>query len=119
MLFVTHDIDEALLLADTVYVMTARPGPVKKRIPVALPRPRTMEATTSPLFDELKREVLALIRDESVRAGRRYCVSIGDAPQDRENGQAPSRTREVLEGGLQRGNRGTGYTKPVISAPDW
>jgi len=67
-LFITHDIEEALLLADTVYVMTARPGRIKKRIVVELARPRTIEATTSPVFNALKREVLALIREESVRA---------------------------------------------------
>jgi NitT/TauT family transport system ATP-binding protein len=69
-LFVTHDVEEALLLADTVLVMTARPGRIKQRLSVALPRPRALETTTSPRFNELKREVLALIRDESVRAAR-------------------------------------------------
>jgi ABC-type nitrate/sulfonate/bicarbonate transport system ATPase subunit len=67
-LFVTHDIEEALLLADSVSVMTARPGRIKKRLAVALPRPRSLEVTTSPFFNELKREVLALIREESVKA---------------------------------------------------
>ncbi len=67
-LFVTHDIEEALLLADSVSVMTARPGRIKKRLAVELPRPRALEVTTSPFFNELKREVLALIREESVRA---------------------------------------------------
>ncbi|HKB23582.1 MAG TPA: ABC transporter ATP-binding protein [Methylomirabilota bacterium] len=67
-LFVTHDIEEALLLADSVSVMTARPGRIKKRIAVELPRPRLLEVTTSPRFNELKREVLALIREESLRA---------------------------------------------------
>ena len=67
-LFVTHDIEEALLLADSVCVMTARPGRIKKRISVELARPRTIEATTSPVFNDLKREVLALIREETVRA---------------------------------------------------
>ena len=67
-LFVTHDIEEALLLADSVSVMTARPGRIKKRLTVALPRPRSLEVTTSPFFNELKREVLALIREESVKA---------------------------------------------------
>ena len=67
-LFVTHDIEEALLLADSVCVMTARPGRIKKRIAVELARPRTIEVTTSPVFNGLKREVLALIREESVRA---------------------------------------------------
>ena len=67
-LFVTHDIEEALLLADSVCVMTARPGRVKKRIAVELARPRTIDVTTTPAFNELKREVFALIREESVRA---------------------------------------------------
>jgi NitT/TauT family transport system ATP-binding protein len=67
-LFITHDIEEALLLADTVCVMTARPGRIKRRITVPLARPRPIEVTTSPEFNALKREVLTLIREESVRA---------------------------------------------------
>jgi NitT/TauT family transport system ATP-binding protein len=67
-LFITHDIEEALLLADSVSVMTARPGRIKKRLAVELPRPRTLDLTTSPRFNALKREVLALIREESLRA---------------------------------------------------
>jgi NitT/TauT family transport system ATP-binding protein len=67
-LFITHDIEEALLLADRVHVMTARPGRIKKTLRVALPRPRAMEITTSPEFNHLRREVLALIREESQRA---------------------------------------------------
>jgi NitT/TauT family transport system ATP-binding protein len=67
-LFITHDIEEALLIADSVSVMTARPGRIKKRMVVNLPRPRSVEVTTYPIFNELKREVLALIREESLRA---------------------------------------------------
>jgi NitT/TauT family transport system ATP-binding protein len=67
-LFVTHDIEEALLLADRVCVMTARPGRIKKTIDVGIPRPRAIEVTTSPEFNALRRDVLALIREESVRA---------------------------------------------------
>jgi NitT/TauT family transport system ATP-binding protein len=67
-LFITHDIEDALLLADSVAVMTARPGRIKARLKVELPRPRSIEVTTSPAFNELKREVLALIREESLRA---------------------------------------------------
>jgi len=63
-----HDIEEALLIADSVAVMTARPGRIKKRLVVNLPRPRSVDVTTSPVFNELKREVLALIREESLRA---------------------------------------------------
>ncbi len=67
-LFVTHDVEEALLLADSVSVMTARPGRIKRRLAVPLSRPRALELTTSPVFNDLKREVLALIREESLRA---------------------------------------------------
>jgi NitT/TauT family transport system ATP-binding protein len=69
-LFITHDIEEALLLADRVCVMTARPGRIKKSIDVRIPRPRAIEVTTSPEFNLLRREVLALIREESLNAAR-------------------------------------------------
>jgi len=67
-LFVTHDIEEAILLADRVCVMTSRPGRIKKSIAVRMPRPRSIESTTSPEFNALRREVLELIREESQRA---------------------------------------------------
>jgi NitT/TauT family transport system ATP-binding protein len=67
-LFITHDIEEALLLADRVCIMTARPGRIKKSIDVGIPRPRVIEVTTSPEFNALRREVLGLIREESERA---------------------------------------------------
>ena len=67
-MFITHDIEEALLLADRVCVMTARPGRIKKSIDVRIARPRSIDLTTSPEFNALRREVLDLIREESVRA---------------------------------------------------
>ena len=60
--FVTHDIDEALFLADTVYVMSARPGRIQARLTVPLSRPRTIEDTTSETFNAMKREILKQIR---------------------------------------------------------
>lgn len=67
-LFITHDVDESLLLSDRVYVMTARPGRIKEVVHIDLPRPRDYEVTTSARFQELKRHVLGLIHSESVRA---------------------------------------------------
>jgi ABC-type nitrate/sulfonate/bicarbonate transport system ATPase subunit len=66
-LFVTHDIEEALLLGDRVFVMTARPGRVREEIKVALPRPRTVDMVTSETFIDLKRRVMGLIREEALR----------------------------------------------------
>ncbi|NPA91796.1 MAG: ABC transporter ATP-binding protein [Chloroflexi bacterium] len=67
-LFVTHDIDEAIFLADRVYVMTARPGRIKKEVPVPLPRPRDYHIMTTEEFIAVKREVMDLIREESLKA---------------------------------------------------
>jgi NitT/TauT family transport system ATP-binding protein len=67
-LFVTHDIEEALFLADRVCVMTARPGRIRQEIVVPLPRPRTVEMITSDVFVRLKAEVTQLIREESARS---------------------------------------------------
>ncbi len=67
-LFITHDIDEALFLGDRVYVMTARPGRIKEEITVGIPRPRSLDVLTSPEFTELKRYVMAHIREETMRA---------------------------------------------------
>lgn len=64
-LFVTHDVDEAVFMGDTIYVMTARPGRIKARIQVPLPRPRTYDMKVDDVFMEIKRDVLELIREES------------------------------------------------------
>ena len=67
-LFVTHDIDEAIFLADRVYVMTARPGRIKQEIAVPLPRPRSYEIETTPEFIRIKRQIVELIREESMKS---------------------------------------------------
>ena len=66
-LFVTHDIEEALFLGDRVFVMTARPGRIREEIRVPLPRPRTVDMLTSDTFVALKRRVMDLIREEALR----------------------------------------------------
>lgn len=61
-LFVTHDVEEATLLADRVCVMSARPGQVAKVVSVDIPRPRTFADTETARFIELKREIRAHVR---------------------------------------------------------
>jgi NitT/TauT family transport system ATP-binding protein len=56
-LFVTHDAEEALYLADRIAVLSPRPGRVKADFPVDLPRPRSLDARFSPAFSALKRRI--------------------------------------------------------------
>ena len=65
--FVTHDVDEAVFLSDRVVVLTRRPGTVKAELPVDLPRPRGLELLTSPEFTKLKREAFELLLSETRR----------------------------------------------------
>ncbi|MEU3619153.1 ABC transporter ATP-binding protein [Streptomyces sp. NPDC006872] len=59
---VTHDIREAVLLADTVHVLSPRPATVVERVEVPLPRPRGEEDFTAPGFAATERRVLAALR---------------------------------------------------------
>jgi NitT/TauT family transport system ATP-binding protein len=66
--FVTHDIDEAIFLADRVLIMSHRPGRIRLELPVPLPRPRGYALLATSEFGELKRQVLDVIHEESVLA---------------------------------------------------
>jgi ABC-type nitrate/sulfonate/bicarbonate transport system ATPase subunit len=66
--FITHDIEEAIFLADTVVVLTTRPGRVLKTLVVDIPRPRDYRVLTSDRFIELEREVREAIHDEARKA---------------------------------------------------
>jgi NitT/TauT family transport system ATP-binding protein len=66
--FVTHDIDEAIFMADRIVVMTSPPGEVKAEVKVNLPRPRTHEMIADAVFADLKRECLTMVREESLKA---------------------------------------------------
>jgi NitT/TauT family transport system ATP-binding protein len=69
-LFVTHAIEEAILLGDEIVVMTARPGRIKDVLQVGLPRPRTQEMVSTPEFGRLYDRALHLIREEVLNAMR-------------------------------------------------
>ncbi len=62
--FVTHDIDEAILLADRIYVMGARPGRIKEILEVPIERPRSLEVVMEPEFIRMKRHILELLHDD-------------------------------------------------------
>jgi ABC-type nitrate/sulfonate/bicarbonate transport system ATPase subunit len=70
--FVTHDVEEAIYLSDEVHVMATRPGRIVETIPVPLARPRDRSATLAPDFIAIKQRCLALLT-----AG--YDASIGQA----------------------------------------
>jgi NitT/TauT family transport system ATP-binding protein len=65
-LFVTHDVEEAILLSDRILVMTTLPGKIKTEIKIDLPRPRSLvEMETSPEFALYKKQLLELVREEA------------------------------------------------------
>jgi len=67
-LFVTHDVEEAIFLSDRVFIMTARPGKIKAEIDISLERPRNYEIKATESFLNLKKQALALIREEAIKA---------------------------------------------------
>jgi NitT/TauT family transport system ATP-binding protein len=69
--FVTHNITEAIFLADRVIVMTPRPGEVAQVYDIALPRPRTIDMTFQPGFISLIQEIKV-----TVESGGRHAVEV-------------------------------------------
>lgn len=64
---VTHDIDEAIYLADKTVVMTAHPGRIREVIEVTLPRPRRYDMRSEALFIELRDHVTQIVRTEAIK----------------------------------------------------
>lgn len=70
-MFITHDLEEALFLADRVVVMTTRPGTVKLDITVDLPRPRERAMMASDAYIRLKQQTIAAVHEEARKAFER------------------------------------------------
>ena len=77
-MFVTHDIDEALFLSDTVYVLSARPGSIKAVLSVDLERPRSRDVLLTNEFLDMKRTLYNLLAQEEKEEDR----GDGDEPED-------------------------------------
>ena len=60
--FVTHDIDEALILSDRILIMSKRPGKINKEIKNNLPRPRTYQMTMKTDYIRQKRRIINLLK---------------------------------------------------------
>lgn len=69
-LFITHDIEEAVFIGERVYVMSARPGQIKEVIDVDLPYPRSVDTLSSPVFIKARQRILNSIREEVLRDQR-------------------------------------------------
>jgi NitT/TauT family transport system ATP-binding protein len=66
--FVTHDIEEAIFLADRICIMGVQPGHIKAELPIKLRRPRHFDDTLSPEFTDLYRQVFDCIREETMKS---------------------------------------------------
>ena len=62
--FITHDVDEAILLAQRVVIMSARPGRIKEIVPIDIPHPRNQETKMTPQFMELKNHIWGQVYQE-------------------------------------------------------
>src|SRR6476646_6393270 len=75
-LFITHSIDEALVLGDRLVVMTAHPGRIKAALAIEFPRPREVyRLKSSPEFGAISRHVWELLREEVMRAKAREATA--------------------------------------------
>jgi NitT/TauT family transport system ATP-binding protein len=74
-LYVTHNLDEALRLADRIVVLSRRPGRIKAIVPVEVPRQDRVRADAAPALAELRDRLWGLIRDEAALADREVALA--------------------------------------------
>ncbi|MCG8362766.1 MAG: ABC transporter ATP-binding protein, partial [Pseudanabaenales cyanobacterium] len=67
-IFVTHDIEEAIFLGDRIFVMGVQPGRIKAELTIPLVRPRHVDDLITPEFTRLNRQVFDLIREETLKS---------------------------------------------------
>ena len=67
-IFVTHDIEEAIFLGDRIFVMGVQPGRIKADLEIPLTRPRHVDDMLTPEFTQLNRQVFELIREETLKS---------------------------------------------------
>jgi len=70
-LFITHDLDEAIYLSDRVFVMTTRPGKLKKWIDVKIQRPRSISIKITDEYFELRKQAITAVHEEAMKAFER------------------------------------------------
>ncbi|MEA5466804.1 ABC transporter ATP-binding protein [Leptothoe sp. PORK10 BA2] len=66
--FVTHDIEEAVFLGDRIFVMGVQPGRIKAELTIPLSRPRQLDDMLTPVFTQISRQVFDLIREETLKS---------------------------------------------------
>ncbi len=92
-LFVTHEIDEAIFLADRLAIMTFQPGKIKAEIEVDLPRPRSFKVMATPEFMKIRAQALDMLYEEASKAlaaGRKAAFDlVGALATTKDSCQAP------------------------------
>ena len=87
-LFVTHDVEEALILSDRVLVMQAHPGAIIAKVPVSLERPRHLDMRADPIFVELRARMFDLLHHRVRKDVSQLVVSDGTAAAENRLRQA-------------------------------
>ena len=87
-LFVTHDVEEALILSDRVLVMQAHPGAIIAEVPVSLARPRHLDMRADPTFVELRARLSDLLHHRIRKANSQMVLKDGTAEAEKRLRQA-------------------------------
>ena len=116
--FITHDVEEAILLGDRMLVMGTRPGCIALELPIDIPRPRNEATTLTPEFLAVRRQALDTLREVALAAsgitGTQH--RDGKARQDRSNEDRGGEPTEGLVGGEARALNVIDATAKILSS---